>query len=169
MKISSLSKEFRVCQLSPNNAETVLDLCMGNPIFYSFHPPLPTMESILEDMQALPPGKTYADKFYIGFWKDSTLVAVMDLILDYPRESIAFIGFFMMNLRFQGTGIGSSIIQDCLVYLSSIGFTSIQLGIDKGNPQSEHFWAKNGFKATGREFSDVSVSYVYMERSLSKA
>jgi hypothetical protein len=30
--------------------------------------------------------------------------------------------------------------------LKSIGKTSVRLAIDKGNPQSTHFWKKNGFE-----------------------
>ena len=31
-------------------------------------------------------------------------------------------------------------------YLSEQGFQKCQLGIDKDNPQSNHFWRKNGFE-----------------------
>jgi len=33
-----------------------------------------------------------------------------------------------------------------LKYLSEQGFKKCQLGIDKDNPQSNHFWRKNGFE-----------------------
>ena len=39
------------------------------------------------------------DKYYLGFFAGDELVAVMDLILNYPKADIAFIGFFMMNVR----------------------------------------------------------------------
>ena len=39
-----------------------------------------TVESILEDMEALPPNKGYEDKHYIGFFYEDTLAAVMNLI-----------------------------------------------------------------------------------------
>ena len=52
----------------------------------------------------------------------------------------------MMNLGFQGKNIGSSIIKDIISYLKQIGKTKVRLAIDKGNPQSYHFWRKNGFK-----------------------
>jgi ribosomal protein S18 acetylase RimI-like enzyme len=52
----------------------------------------------------------------------------------------------MMNQEYQGQQIGSAIIGDTAGYLRKIGKTAIRLAIDKGNPQSAHFWKKNGFK-----------------------
>ena len=70
----------------------------------------------------------------------------MDLVDGYPKADIAYIGFFMMNLKFQGKKIGSAIVSEVIDYLKLIGKTSVRLAIDKGNPQSTHFWKKNGFE-----------------------
>lgn len=51
----------------------------------------------------------------------------------------------MMNKDLQGQGTGTAIIQEAAAYLKTAGKTSIRLAIDKGNPQSTHFWKKNGF------------------------
>ena len=50
----------------------------------------------------------------------------------------------MMAKAYQGQQIGSGIIRDTALYLKSAGKTAIRLAIDKGNPQSSHFWRKNG-------------------------
>ena len=70
----------------------------------------------------------------------------MDLVDGYPNEDIAYIGFFMMNLKYQGKQIGTGIIGEVLDYLQITGKTAVRLAIDKGNPQSTHFWKKNGFE-----------------------
>lgn len=44
-------------------------------------------------MKALPPQKQEADKFYVGFFDGEKLAAVLDLIVSYPDDSAAFIGF----------------------------------------------------------------------------
>jgi len=72
----------------------------------------------------------------------------------------------MMNILYQGKAIGTGIIQDCAAKLAGLGYDAIQLGIDKGNPQSEAFWTKCGFQKTGREVPNELSSYVYMERFL---
>jgi RimJ/RimL family protein N-acetyltransferase len=82
----------------------------------------------------------------VGFYEDKALVAVMDLIDGYPNADIAYIGFFMMNPIYQGNQIGTAIISEVIDYLRSIGKKAVRLAIDKGNPQSTHFWKKNGFE-----------------------
>lgn len=166
MEISKLSAKYSVRKLEKDDVDIIYNLSRENLIFYQYHPPFVTKESILEDIEALPPGKTYDDKFYIGFFDADALVAVMDLILDYPQKKIAFIGLFMMNMDFQGRGVGTGIIQECAAYLAVLGYEKLQLGIDKGNPQSEAFWTKNGFRLTGREIPNDFSAYLYMERAL---
>ena len=69
----------------------------------------------------------------------------MDLIDGYPKQDFAFIGFFMINKDFQDKKIGTAIISELTTYLTVIGKTAIRLAINKDNPQSTHFWKKNGF------------------------
>ena len=93
-----------------------------NDIFYQYHPPFVTRESILDDMGALPPGKGYDDKFYVGFFENDSLVGLMDLILDYPEKEISFIGLFMTDTRYQNRGVGSGIISAVILCLKSSGY-----------------------------------------------
>lgn len=90
----------------------------------------------------------------------------MDLILDYPQEKSAYIGFFMMVPDFQGRGVGSEIIGTCAAYLAKQGYQKLGLAIDKGNPQSDAFWTKNGFTQTGAEIPNDFSAYLPMERML---
>ena len=145
MDISKLSARYAVRRLTEDDVEMIYDLSSGNSVYYRYHPPFVTRESILEDMAALPPGKGYDDKYYIGFFDGAVLVAVMDLILDYHEAGVAFIGFFMTDVKYQGNGIGSGIISDTAAYLKSLGYVEIRLDVDKGNPQSFAFWTKNKF------------------------
>ena len=55
-------------------------------------------------MRALPKNKEQKDKLYVGFYDASELVAVMDLILAYPDDETAFLGFFMLKRSFTGRG-----------------------------------------------------------------
>lgn len=166
MDIKKLSAQYAVRTLNKQDVTIIYDLCKGNPIFYRYHPPFVTIESILEDLKALPPKKEYKDKHYVGFFQDAELVAVMDLIEDYPRNGTAFIGFFAVNSKYQGTGVGTGIIADCASYLVRLGFEKIRLAIDYGNPQSKAFWTKNNFVLTGEEFPNDFSSYLVMERKL---
>ena len=140
--ISRLNKTYKVRILNESDAELIVDLCKGNTLFYRYTEAKPTIDNVLEDMKALPPGMTLKDKYYIGFFDENDLVAIMDIIDGWPSKDIAYIGFFMMNVNYQGKNIGSSIIYEIESYMKSIGKTSTRLAVDDGNPQSSHFWMK---------------------------
>lgn len=124
----------------------LVEICRQNTVFYEYTEARPTRENIIYDMNATPPGITMSDKYYFGFFDDGEPVAVMDLIDGYPEPEIAYIGFFMMNPKYQGKQIGTAIVGEVIDYLKSTGKTAVRLAIDKGNPQSSHFWKKNGFE-----------------------
>ena len=166
MDITQFSSRYRVRVLLPKDAEMVYETLKHNTIFYQYHPPMVTVKSILEDMNALPPHKGYEDKHYIGFFREDTLVAVMDLIEHYPQQGIVLLGFFAMNANLQGKGIGTEIICDSIAHLAQVGFQKVRLGIDKGNPQSESFWLKNGFAFTGEAYESDRSTILVMERTL---
>ena len=70
----------------------------------------------------------------------------MDLITAYPDDETAFIGFFLLNIKYQHKGIAYKIIKESIEYLKTEGYKKIRLGVDKGNPQSFSFWEKNGLR-----------------------
>ena len=145
IEISKLSRQYMTQSLSASNVDDIVGLCQQNTVFYKYTEAPPTRENILYDMNAKPPGIDTSDKYYFGFYDGASLIAIMDLIDGYPEKDIAYIGFFMVDLKYQGKQIGSSIIGEVICYLRTIGKTAVRLAIDKGNPQSTHFWMKNGF------------------------
>lgn len=141
-------------------AGALFELMRENTLYYKYHPPFVTKESIVDDMRALPPKKGYEDKYYVGFFDENGLVANMDLILAYPENEVAFIGFFMTDVRFQKKRVGSKIIRETCACLKSLGFKKVRLGVDRGNPQSFAFWKKNGFSVLDEG------EYIRMEAAL---
>ncbi|MCM1557955.1 MAG: GNAT family N-acetyltransferase [Butyrivibrio sp.] len=127
-------------------------------------PPFVTEDSIRKDMTALPPGKTAEDKYYVGYFNRHGLAAVMDLIMGFPNNDTAFIGFFMTDVSIQNKGTGSKIISELCTCLSESGISSIRLGWVKGNPQAEHFWHKNGFAETGATYETDGYTVIVAQR-----
>lgn len=166
MKLSDLSAHALVRRLTPADIPAILAVCRGNPLFYRYHPPLPDETAVLADLTALPPGKEAADKYYVGFFQDETLIAVLDLILGYPNDETAFIGFFMVDASMQSHGCGSSLITELCTALCKNGCRRVRLAIDEGNPQSAAFWTKNGFAKTGQRIPNDTSAYYPMERVL---
>ena len=133
MEISEFSKTYQVRRLGRDDVDAIYELCRENRIFYRYH---------------------------VGFFDGGSLAAIMDLILGYPEKSIAFIGLFMTDVRYQHRGVGSQIVSGLAAYLSSCGCEKIRLGVDKGNPQSHAFWTKNRFQTIGE------ARYIVMEREI---
>ena len=166
MDITALSARYRVRRLTPADAPVVYALCRENSLYYQHCPPLVTEQSIISDMSALPPRKTLSDKYYVGYFDGEKLIAVMDLILSFPDEPTAFIGFYMTDVSVQRAGIGSGIIDERCNALPAAGYHSIRLGWVKGNPQAESFWHKNGFTETGVTYDTDSYTGVASQRNL---
>ena len=146
--ITKLSNTYDVRRMNDDDADEILSFCKKNTQYYLYCGKSPTKELILNDLHLCPPGIEMPDKYYVGFYDEDVLVAIMDLIDGYPEDDIAYIGFFMMNNELQGRNIGTMIIDEVCRYLKKTGMKAVRLGIDKGNPQSTHFWNKNGFKVT---------------------
>lgn len=144
--ITRLSSHYNTRILYESDMDRILEVCQQNTLFYEYTEAQPTSEQIQGDMKLTPPGIDLSEKYFLGFFSDQDLVAVMDLIDGYPKPEIAYIGFFMMNRKYQGKQIGTAIIDEVVAYLRTIGKTAVRLAIDKGNPQSTHFWKKNGFE-----------------------
>ena len=145
LDITRLSSRYAVRFMSDPDADDILAFCLQNTQYYQYCGKQPSKELVLNDLHITPPGIEISSKYYVGFYDGTVLVAIMDLIVGYPSGDFGYIGFFMMNKQLQGNQIGSGIIQEVCQYLKEIGMTAVRLGIDKENPQSNHFWKKNGF------------------------
>ena len=165
IETGKLSNIYKVRVMDDEDADDIVKLCEENTQFYEYSNSHPAKENILNDLHIAPPGKELSSKYYVGFYDGHELIAVMDLIDGYPEDDVCFIGFFMMNRDYQGRNIGSSIINDTCGYLREKGYRAVNLGIDKGNPQSSHFWHKNGFKDM-KEIDKEGHTIVYCQRIL---
>ena len=166
MELQKVSRRYRIRLLEEADVDDILRLSKGNPMFYRYCPPAATRKSILNDMKALPPGKLEVEKYYVGFFENEKLIAVMDMVFGYPDEEAVYIGLFMVERKVQGCGIGSIIIHEYADYMCTLGKKTIQLAFAKGNSQSEAFWQKNGFMKTGKEVENDGYIAVCMKRDL---
>ncbi len=92
MKISQFSNRYQVRKLADADLEQVLALYQTNPLYFEHFPPLPSLESLANDLVDCPSGKELSDKYFLGFWDKERLVAILDLIDGYPTAEIAYIG-----------------------------------------------------------------------------
>ncbi len=166
--IRELSESFKVRVLNDADVDEVFGVYQSNPFYFKHMKIVPEKNSVLDDMKMLPRGKGMEDKFFLGFYREESLIAVMDLIFRYPNEKTAFIGLFMMEHSHQGKGTGSKIIRETEKYLAGDGFGYIRLAFIRGNPESEGFWRKNGFSPTGVQIEQENYTMVVMEKEIRK-
>ncbi|CYT98671.1 GNAT family N-acetyltransferase [Streptococcus suis] len=165
MKISQFSKHYQVRKLADADLEQVLVLYQTNPLYFEHFPPLPSLESLANDLVDCPPGKELSDKYFLGFWDKERLVAILDLIDGYPTEDTAYIGLFMVDSRLAGQGLGSKVIAELLSRLAT-HFKKVRLGYVESNPQASHFWSKVGFCPTGEVKELAGKTIVIAEYAL---
>ena len=145
LSLSKLSSRYDVRLLNESDVTEIFELCVGNPMYYEYCPPPVSKESILADMDALPEGQSPDDKYYVGYFDNEELIAVMDVILRFPEQDVAWIGFFMTKSSIQRRGIGAFIIDEACACLATHGIREVRLGYMKDNPQCHGFWVKARF------------------------
>nr|WP_288295252.1 GNAT family protein [uncultured Granulicatella sp.] len=166
MDLSKLSTVYNIRRMGRNDVPLILSLENGNQLYFNYCPPKPSKQSVLNDLKAVPEGKNIDDKFYIGFFKENRLVAIMDFIVSFPIKETIYIGLFMMDCKESGQGKGSLIINEVLTAFREEGFTKVRLAYMKGNPQSKRFWEKCGFTETGIERENEHGKAVVLEKTL---
>lgn len=145
LDINAFFPGYRVSPLWEADLAAALALCQSNPLYYRHFGIQPTLENLRENLTALPPGKALEDKYFLGLWQGGKLIALLDLIAGYPEPDTAWIGWLILDQSCQGRGLGSRLVEALLEGLSEAGFARVKLAYIKGNPQSRHFWQKNGF------------------------
>lgn len=71
----------------------IYTFCKSNTQYYEYCGKDISTELIERDIKITPPGIPMEQKYYIGFFENNLLVAIMDLIDGYPDDNTAFIGF----------------------------------------------------------------------------
>lgn len=71
---------MEIRKLKERDIPEILALMQGNP-------PLPSEDSIRDEMQVLPIGLTLQNKYYVGFYEQGYLTAGLDLLILFTKEN----------------------------------------------------------------------------------
>lgn len=166
LPVAALSGQFAVRELTQADIPEMLRIALSNPLYYQHMGMQPTPDNLAESLLALPPSRTLADKHFFGWFDGEELVGLMDLVWRHPQECMAFIGWFMLDAKRQGCGLGGRLVSDALEMLRAAGVEEVRLGRVDGNPQSAHFWHKCGFSDTGLGDDTAGYPVVVMAKKL---
>lgn len=164
--VTALTGMYEVRELTDADVPEMLRLAQGNPLYYEYMGNAPDVPGMLESLHALPPRRTAADKHFFGWFRAGRMIAMMDLIAHYPKDDMAFIGWFMVDASAQGCGLGRTLVADVLTMLDACGVREVRLGRVKGNPQSERFWHTCGFQENGLSYETDGYTVLVMSRTL---
>lgn len=155
MDLQTLSGEYTVRAIREAQIEDVYRLYRNNRRWYREAGIKPYLRDLTDVITDLPQGVAQDDKYFAGFYTTEEgsdaekLTAILDLVLNYPSESEAFIGWFMVDAEKQGLGIGSKILADICNSLKGQGFKAAAVGIRRRNTDAAAFWYNNGFEESG--------------------
>lgn len=150
LDIQALATEYDVRRIKEEDIADVYKLCASNKKYYEYMGGIPTADSLTEVISNLPDGVEEHNKFFVGFYDNDKLIAVLDLIAGYPEKDDAFIGWFMVEGNLQGQGIGSRIFADVRAAMKGQGYDYLSLGCVKENKEAIAFWEAQGFADTGK-------------------
>ena len=153
--------DYTVRLIEEKDFQALYELEKNNIKYFNYTKETPDYNSIISEVYELPPNKTLEDKYFIGFFKDNELIAVMDLIDGYPNNQTYFIGLFMIDIKYQNKGIGSYIIKTMISHTHK----HIRLGCLSNNKEGYAFWSHLGFKDINTVYNkEKDWEIIVMER-----
>ena len=122
----------------------------------------------LETLNGLPPGKTPADKFVLGFFLGPDLIGCADLIRGYPTPEHAYIGLLLFSENQQNRGFGPKALAQIALVAARWGCPWIRLAVIATNTRAHAFWRRQGFREVFRKvIPDVTGEAIVMQRPTS--
>lgn len=115
----------------------------------------PSMESVIEDKNEIPPRSSLENKNYKLIILNGMDIGVIDYVVNYPDEDTIYIGLFMIDGDFHRSGYGREFIEEFIPSIRSQGFNKIRLGVLDQNRTAFDFWVRMGFKVVKEMFSTI--------------
>src|SRR6266571_1470508 len=121
---------------------------------------------------ALPPGKSYDDKFVWGLYAADAMIGCADVIRGYPSRDKAVIGLLLLAEGWQRHGLGRAfavLVEQAIGAWKEIAI--LRVGVAVSTPGALAFWRKLGYAETGevkRAGHDSNVDVMVLEKPISR-
>ena len=167
LDIESFSTQFDVRRITEGDISDVYRLCRENRRYYRALKTKPTLRGLTAVISEVPEGTAPEHKHFVGFYDgEGQLTAILDLITGYPEQDDAFLGWFMVDAKQQGAGIGSQIFADLRAALRAQGYDRLSVAVPPENSEAVAFWEKQGFTDSGQEMVWNERKTSIMERNV---
>lgn len=115
----------------------------------------PSIESVIEDKNDIPPGSNLQNKNYKLISINGEDIGIIDYIMNYPDEDAIYIGLFIIHGDFHRQGYGRTFIEEFTVKMRKKGYRRLRLGVLKQNKSGFEFWTRMGFKVVKEVVSTI--------------
>ena len=115
----------------------------------------PSMKSVIEDKNEVPPGLNLKNKNYKLISLNGRDIGIIDYVMNYPDEDSISIGLFMINGNFHRNGYGKEFIEEFIANMRNEGYHRIRLGVLNENRNGFEFWTRMGFIVIKEMFSTI--------------
>ena len=143
--------------LKEQDLPALLAFCRANEEYYSYMEQRAEEESLREQLTMLPPNAATVQKHFVGLWGNGQLAAILDLITHWPREGVAYIGWFMVAQELQRSGLGCRLMGEVCGRLKAHGFRTVRLGCVENNLPGLGFWQACDFAPTGEVVDHIRL------------
>ncbi len=141
--ITQLDADYHIDELQRlcEDCSDYYELCEGRTT------PSTASEELFTDV---PPGKEPDDKRILGIYEDKdgskSLVGVIDMLIDFPKENIWYIGLFMIKPSIRNNKVGERVLRKYAEWASKRGVKEINIGVLEENVKAFRFWSRMGFE-----------------------
>ena len=150
MKLSTLQAQlpnFKIRLLTLQDQEELFKLEQSNPEYHGYFSAEPlTADEVQHDLTARPDNVATEQKQVFGFYLANRLVAVLDVLNQYPQEQFLFIGLLMVNQAYQRKTIGKVIVTGLMQAALRSNVVCIQLTRVTSDTGVKNFWEQLGFE-----------------------
>lgn len=140
------NEKYIIRNLNIKDKNIIQKLCEDCTDYYNIvsgeEPKEDTWKEILED---LPPNKTYEEKYVLGIFKDKNLVAIVDLVRDYPDKGEWIFGLLLIHPRERRKGLGEKINGLISNMVKDNKGTKLRIGVVEDNSKALNFWRNIGY------------------------
>jgi GNAT superfamily N-acetyltransferase len=147
IKIKLPTKDYSIRVLRSQDEEIVQLLCERCLDYFEIvegRPP--EKDAGHEILNDLPEGKDFKDKHVFGCFNESDkLIAVVDIIEDYPVKGEWIIGLLMIDPEERGKGLGKALHEYIRDYVLVNGADKLRIGVVEGNEKAYRFWSALGY------------------------
>ena len=153
-------------RLKEEDLPELLTFCLENEAYFSYIRSTPQTETLRQQLTVLPTNTVPEQKFFIGLWEKNSLVAIADLIMDWPRAGVVYVGWFMVARALQSKGFGRHLEAQLSSWLKATGYHTLRLACVEDNLPGFAFWERCGFLPTGQRCNQDAYSVLLLEKEL---